>query len=207
MIHTVDAPQRFYGLEVRTRMTVVDLDGSLLLQSPLNVDKRRGERRRSSGGRQLKSLPLIAPAHHSIAQITRMAPHARRTCARIASVESESGTRVRSRGVKSDLLPFSEVSPSTPFGVIANESRDPRCFKDGSSPTADISNALQLQGLRGRIGSRVPTSVQASSKLVRGAPPETARPRLSKIPLRSSSSYAAITISIGTPNSTGQRCA
>jgi hypothetical protein len=40
-----------------------------------------------------------------------------------------------------------------------------------------------------------------------GAPPETARPRLSKIPLRSSSSYAAITISIGTPNSTGQRCA
>jgi hypothetical protein len=31
MIHTVDAPQRFYGLEVRTRMTVVDLDGSLLL--------------------------------------------------------------------------------------------------------------------------------------------------------------------------------
>jgi hypothetical protein len=28
-----------------------------------------------------------------------------------------------------------------------------------------------------------------------------------KIPLRSSTSYAAITTSIGTPNSTGQRCA
>jgi hypothetical protein len=40
-----------------------------------------------------------------------------------------------------------------------------------------------------------------------GAPAETDRPRFSRIPLRSSTSYAATTASIGTPNSTGQRCA
>lgn len=38
MIHTFEAPQRFYGLEVGARMTVIDLDGSLLLHSPLRVD-------------------------------------------------------------------------------------------------------------------------------------------------------------------------
>lgn len=37
-IHTFEAPQRFYGLEVGSRMTVVDLGGSLLLHSPLDVD-------------------------------------------------------------------------------------------------------------------------------------------------------------------------
>ena len=40
-----------------------------------------------------------------------------------------------------------------------------------------------------------------------GAPPGAAGPRFSRIPFRSSTGYAAITASIGTPNSTGQRCA
>jgi hypothetical protein len=53
--------------------------------------KRRGERRRNNGGRQLRSPPLIALAHRAVAQITRMASHARRAYARIASIESESG--------------------------------------------------------------------------------------------------------------------
>jgi hypothetical protein len=39
------------------------------------------------------------------------------------------------------------------------------------------------------------------------APPGAACPRFSRIPLRSSTGYAAITASIGTPSSTGQRCA
>jgi len=40
-----------------------------------------------------------------------------------------------------------------------------------------------------------------------GAPPGAAGPRFSRIPFRSSTGYAAITNSIGTSNSTGQRCA
>ncbi len=75
-------------------------------------------------------------AHRSLAQITRMAPHARRACARIASIESESGTRILCGAVESDSLGFGEVLPSTPFRGIATESRPPRSSGRGSSPTA-----------------------------------------------------------------------
>jgi hypothetical protein len=98
--------------------------------------KRSGERRRNRGGRQLRGPPLIALAHRSVAQITRMAPHARRACARIASIESESRTRVLSRVLNPDSLRFSEVFRSAPFRAIATESSKPRCSGDGSIPTA-----------------------------------------------------------------------
>jgi len=65
-----------------------------------------------------------------------MVRHARRACARIASIESESGTRVLCGAVESDSLDFGEVFPSTPFRAIATESRPPRSSGDGSSPTA-----------------------------------------------------------------------
>jgi hypothetical protein len=102
---------------------------------------RMFERRRNTSGRQPKSPLLVALAHHSLAQITRMAPHARRACARIASIESKPGTPVLSRIVKSDSLGFSKVFPLRPFDAIAAESCERRCSKDGSSPTAEISNA------------------------------------------------------------------
>lgn len=35
---TFERPQRFYGIEVGARMTVIDLDGSLLLHSPIDLD-------------------------------------------------------------------------------------------------------------------------------------------------------------------------
>ena len=37
MIHTFEAPQRFFGLEVGCRMTVINIDGRLLLHSPIGV--------------------------------------------------------------------------------------------------------------------------------------------------------------------------
>lgn len=37
-LHVVDAPQRFLGLEVGTRMTVLDLAGGLLLCSPIAME-------------------------------------------------------------------------------------------------------------------------------------------------------------------------
>ena len=40
-LHTFEAPQRFYGLEVGSRMTVLELEGSLLLHSPIDLDPER----------------------------------------------------------------------------------------------------------------------------------------------------------------------
>ena len=37
-VHTFDTQLRFFGLEVGSRMTVIDLDGQLLLHSPIDVD-------------------------------------------------------------------------------------------------------------------------------------------------------------------------
>ena len=37
-IHTFEAPQRFYGLSIGCRMTVIDIDGDLLLHSPIDID-------------------------------------------------------------------------------------------------------------------------------------------------------------------------
>lgn len=37
-IHTFEAPLRFWGLQVGCRMTVLDLDGDLLLHSPIDLD-------------------------------------------------------------------------------------------------------------------------------------------------------------------------
>ncbi len=37
-VHVLDAPQRFYGLEVGARMTVLELDRGLLVHSPVAVD-------------------------------------------------------------------------------------------------------------------------------------------------------------------------
>ncbi|MEZ4268764.1 MAG: hypothetical protein R3F39_20605 [Myxococcota bacterium] len=37
-VHVADAPQRFYGVEVGARMTVLELDGGLLIHSPIAVD-------------------------------------------------------------------------------------------------------------------------------------------------------------------------
>lgn len=37
-LHVVDAPQRFLGLEIGSRMTVLQLDGGLLVHSPVAVD-------------------------------------------------------------------------------------------------------------------------------------------------------------------------
>lgn len=37
-VHVAEAPQRFLGLEVGTRMTVLQLDGGLLVHSPVPVD-------------------------------------------------------------------------------------------------------------------------------------------------------------------------
>ncbi|MEL7372206.1 MAG: hypothetical protein AAFN74_24990 [Myxococcota bacterium] len=42
-IHTFDAPLRFYGLQVGCRMTVIDIDGALLLHSPIDIDPQRLE--------------------------------------------------------------------------------------------------------------------------------------------------------------------
>ena len=39
-LKTFEAPQRFYGIEVGCRMTVIDIDGSLLLHSPIDVDSK-----------------------------------------------------------------------------------------------------------------------------------------------------------------------
>lgn len=36
-VHVIEAPQRFYGLEVGARMTILALDGGLLLHSPVAV--------------------------------------------------------------------------------------------------------------------------------------------------------------------------
>ena len=36
-VHVLDAPQRFLGLELGTRMTVLELDGQLLIHSPVAV--------------------------------------------------------------------------------------------------------------------------------------------------------------------------
>ena len=101
--------------------------------------KRSGERHRNRGDRQLRSPPLIVLTHRSRAQITRMAPHARRACARIASIESESGTRVPSRAVNPYSLRFSEVFQSALFRAIATKSSKPRCSGDGSIPTASTT--------------------------------------------------------------------
>lgn len=37
-VHVVEAPQRFLGLEVGARMTVLELDGGLLVHSPVAID-------------------------------------------------------------------------------------------------------------------------------------------------------------------------
>ena len=37
-VHVLEAPQRFLGLEVGARMTVLELDGGLLVHSPLAID-------------------------------------------------------------------------------------------------------------------------------------------------------------------------
>lgn len=37
-LHTFEAPQRFLGLEIGTRMTVISIEGSLLLHSPIDLD-------------------------------------------------------------------------------------------------------------------------------------------------------------------------
>jgi hypothetical protein len=37
-LHPFDAPQRFMGLELGTRMTVIEIDGALLLHSPIDID-------------------------------------------------------------------------------------------------------------------------------------------------------------------------
>lgn len=37
-VHVHERPQRFFGLEVGARMTVLELDGGLLLHSPTNLD-------------------------------------------------------------------------------------------------------------------------------------------------------------------------
>lgn len=38
MIHTFEAPQRFYGVQVGCRMTAMALDGGLLLHSPIDLE-------------------------------------------------------------------------------------------------------------------------------------------------------------------------
>jgi hypothetical protein len=40
-LHTFDAAQRFWGLEVGCRMTVIAIEGSLLLHSPIDLDPAR----------------------------------------------------------------------------------------------------------------------------------------------------------------------
>lgn len=37
-VHTFEAPLRFFGLEIGCRMTALEVDGSLLLHSPINLD-------------------------------------------------------------------------------------------------------------------------------------------------------------------------
>ena len=86
----------------------------------------RGQRRvRRSLREDRDDPPLMAPPYRSLAQITRKAPHARRGCARIASIEPESGTPVLSSVGNPDLLCFSEVFSS-----------ESRFTGDGSSPSA-----------------------------------------------------------------------
>lgn len=41
LIHTFEAPQRFWGVQVGCRMTVIDIDGDLLLHSPIDLDPAR----------------------------------------------------------------------------------------------------------------------------------------------------------------------
>lgn len=36
-LHTFEAPQRFYGLPIGCRMTVINIDGDLLLHSPIDI--------------------------------------------------------------------------------------------------------------------------------------------------------------------------
>lgn len=40
-LHTFDAPLRFFGIEIGCRMTVIDIDGDLLLHSPIDLDPAR----------------------------------------------------------------------------------------------------------------------------------------------------------------------
>jgi len=40
-LHTFEAPQRFLGLEVGCRMTVIEVGGSLLLHSPIDIPPER----------------------------------------------------------------------------------------------------------------------------------------------------------------------
>ena len=127
--------------------------------------------------------PADCPGPPSVAQITRMAPHARRTYARIASIESEFGTRVPSEAVNPDSLCFSEVFRSAPFEAIATESSEPRCPKDGSIPTAStISRAATLLGSAGSHRPRglptFPCFIRASRRLVNNPPvcPAPSRP-------------------------------
>jgi hypothetical protein len=42
-VHTVDRPQRYNGIEVGARMTVLQLDDGLLIHSPVDVDPTRVE--------------------------------------------------------------------------------------------------------------------------------------------------------------------
>jgi len=72
---------------------------------------------------------------------TRSAPQARRRRANGASEQGEAGTHVPRGSANSDSPGFSEHSRSTPFRGIASESREAGSSQDGSSPTAEISNA------------------------------------------------------------------
>jgi len=40
-VHVVESEQRFFGIEVGTRMTVLELDGGLLIHSPIDMDPDR----------------------------------------------------------------------------------------------------------------------------------------------------------------------
>ena len=40
-LHTFEAPLRFFGVEIGSRMTVIDIDGDLLLHSPIALDPAR----------------------------------------------------------------------------------------------------------------------------------------------------------------------
>ncbi len=40
-LHTFEAPLRFFGVEIGSRMTVIDIDGDLLLHSPIELDPAR----------------------------------------------------------------------------------------------------------------------------------------------------------------------
>ncbi|MFT5680125.1 MAG: hypothetical protein ACI8RZ_001030 [Myxococcota bacterium] len=40
-LHTFEAPLRFFGVEIGCRMTAIDIDGDLLLHSPIDLDPAR----------------------------------------------------------------------------------------------------------------------------------------------------------------------